>query len=367
MENRLVWINEVQFLDPKFDEFREQHQFDWAWWHKITLLDDKFKYYSFLPRFNSNSKLCPWNNHLGQDQDNYFKINTSIPAKSIENICEIRAKEFLQIMKDRQLPLMVHWSGGIDSTLVMVAILNNFPAEELKNVVVALNVSSIKENERFFIKHILGKFELVDASHWLPDRENLQNYIHVSGQYADQLFPTGRILNQDRETPGIALTPLAGVNCAWADRIIEDANCKGIILQNLGDLYWWISFNYRWAEMDLKDILELTTTYDSEQFVQYKLNHLHWFKTDDFQQWSLCNVDRSSKLSNKLYKTEFKRYIYQYDRNADYFINKPKIGSSRAKTILEPAIFGFLDNGNTVNINSPDIFKLLDAFYSKTD
>lgn len=361
----LMWLNEQQLFDSKFDDFRRTHDFDWEWWKFLAFIEP-MKYYSFLPRFadNNSIKLCPWKNHLGRKNKFDLSMLKNPVGKDIDELCNNRAKEILKLMNDMQLPIMVHWSGGIDSTVVLVSLLKNFTSEELKNVVVALNISSINENPAFFNKHVLGKFKLFDSSHWAPTVDMLSTHIHITGQYADQLFPTGKILSMERKNPGYALTPL-DKSCEWWMRpIITDAANLGINLQNVGDFYWWTSFNYRWSEIELKDILELIDFCTADTYFTYKANHIHWFNTEEFQQWSIGDYDRSTKLDIKQYKIDFKKYIYRYDRNAEYLLYKTKVGSTRSHKFKTPSIFGFLEDGSTIDIDNINSYQLLENFYT---
>lgn len=359
MENRLVWINEFQFLDSKFDDFKKNHHYNWEQWKKVAYKND---YYSFLPRFPTKEIICPWDHHLGLE----FKLDLSkkIKSKEIDEICSIRAKEILHAAQTAQLPIMIHWSGGIDSTLVVTAILKNFLSSNLKQVYIALNIDSIKENSDFFVKHILHKFKLVDSSQWILNVDTLKRFVHVTGHFADQLFPTGPIIEKEKHSPGIALSTLDNNN-ELTEIILNDAKSNGVELTNLGDYYWWIAFNYRWAEVSIRDLLELTTSVDDALYFCYKNNFIPWFNCDDFQWWSLQNYNRSEKMTAELYKQEFKKYIFEYDKNHNYYLYKQKIGSTRQKEIPRPAFFGLLDNGTSITINDSNIGILLDNFFKQ--
>lgn len=356
---RLVWVNDQQIFNNKFNKLRDSVNFDWQWWHFMAFREPN-RYLSFLPRFNSDD-LCPWSNHLGYS--NYFDLTSAVTSKTLDEILSIRSNEVLELMAARDLPLMLHWSGGIDSTLVLVSLLENFSSADLSNVFIALNISSINENPEFFLKHILGKFKLVDSSQWTPDIDTLKSFIHLTGQYADQLFPAG--FSQEQVNSGQPIIPLSKLKNDPIERIIADAIKDGVKLENLGDLHWWLNFNYHWTEIDLKDILEFVNYCDAERYSVYVKNHIHWFKTNDFQIWSLNNNDRSYKMNTKLYKTEFKQHIYHYDKNETYLINKTKQGSSRTKSVKTPTILGLLDTGETITLDHPAAEQLLFDFLKK--
>jgi PP-loop superfamily ATP-utilizing enzyme len=49
------------------------------------------------------------------------------------------------------------YSGGIDSTLVIISLLKNASEEERNNITILLSENSIGENPNFYKDHILGK------------------------------------------------------------------------------------------------------------------------------------------------------------------------------------------------------------------
>lgn len=77
--------------------------------------------------------------------------------RPFEELCNERARELLMRADALGSSIYVLWSGGIDSTLVLVSLLKNASTAQKKNIVVLLSEESIGENPRFYQEHIRGK------------------------------------------------------------------------------------------------------------------------------------------------------------------------------------------------------------------
>jgi len=117
---------------------------------------------------------------------NYFPM-PEVPAgfnKSYKEICIERAGQLIAHSKNLNKPIVILYSGGIDSTAVVISFL--LATEDTSNITIALNTASIQENPNFYYSHIRGKFNL------LPSERTLDlltgEYIMVGGEFNDQLF-----------------------------------------------------------------------------------------------------------------------------------------------------------------------------------
>ena len=107
---------------------------------------------------------------------------------SFEELCNTRARQLLDhaIATDRKLAIL--YSGGIDSTLIMVSLLKVATPEELRNhTVCVLSNISIAEKRNFFNDHIMKKVP-VESSYLFYAFLGNDKYIIVSGEGGDQLF-----------------------------------------------------------------------------------------------------------------------------------------------------------------------------------
>jgi hypothetical protein len=77
-------------------------------------------------------------------------------------VIESIADDFCQLVKHTGKTPYICWSGGIDSTSILVSILKVAPADILKDLVILCNDRSIIENTYFYYKYIDKKFKIED-------------------------------------------------------------------------------------------------------------------------------------------------------------------------------------------------------------
>src|SRR3954462_7436394 len=81
-------------------------------------------------------------------------------TKSYEEVCDGRAREILQNADTPGIRIYVLYSGGIDSTCLLISLLKQATPEQKKNIVVLMSHESIAENPRFYEEHIRGKLKV---------------------------------------------------------------------------------------------------------------------------------------------------------------------------------------------------------------
>ena len=119
-------------------------------------------------------------------------------SKTYEEICNERAIELLNKADTMKVSLCVFYSGGIDSTLVMVSLLKNATEEQKKNIVVLLSEESISENPNFYKEYIQGKLK-VESSANFPYIVGT-NALLVTGEHNDQLFGSDAVGRSEEHT-----------------------------------------------------------------------------------------------------------------------------------------------------------------------
>ena len=97
---------------------------------------------------------------------------------------------------------------------------------------------------------------------------------------------------------------------------------------NYYDFYWWYMFNVTWAGIKIRN-LEFQTNNTPESLQVYLDNFVHWFDTNNYQQWSMNNNKISIKYGTNIaeYKLVAKQYIYEFDQNEWYYKFKTKKNS----------------------------------------
>ena len=294
--------------------------------------------------------------------------------KSYEDCCEERTKELVELSRHLGKPITIFYSGGIDSTLVLISFMKYLSKEEFQSRIrVALSMESITENANFFYDYVRPNCNMINS-------DNIHNMfdgstIMVGGEHNDQLFGSDIIGNIYRVYGDFgemnktysrehALKwfknymdePTANI---WFDlldnHIKTQAPCE--VTTNF-HFWWWLNFSFKWQNVFFRMIVRINKDHRSNITHDFVRNYFHHFySTENFQRWSMLNHDLKIKDSWATYKWESKRLIYEFNRDKVYLDEKVKIGSL-VKLFLQKTMpqavtsnFEFL---NTVSLENLD-------------
>lgn len=282
-----------------------------------------------------------------------FKIYPGFEMPSLQGLsfnmtyddcCNERAQYIINKSKLLNKPITVLYSGGIDSTLVLVALMKNLNKSEYRDrVTVALSVDSIVENPNFYHKHIRGKFNIISSDNIGSLLDGAS--IVVGGEHNDQLFGSDIIGNIYRETDFSDIHKLytrefitswfvkKGLTADhannWFDvldqQIKTRAECE--VVTNY-QFFWWYNFCFKWQNVYFR-ILGVLDKNKRAMITQDFINDhfLHFYSSTSFQLWSMTNTDKKILENWESYKIESKKVIFDFNQDKDYFDNKVKIGS----------------------------------------
>tara|TARA_R110000782_G_scaffold64405_1_gene131338 strand:- start:1340 stop:2404 length:1065 start_codon:yes stop_codon:yes gene_type:complete len=269
-------------------------------------------------------------------------------SASFSETTDLRAIALQKQFGDNDLPIVVFWSGGIDSTVALAAMIKNFHTSMLDRVVVQMNEASYFENPVFFDKVIRNKIKYASSSY------EYTQYNIVNGKMADPLwvksefvelyrnFPeiTGKEIQRN---PDILINAIAEENCwrtnnlvgkesaIWYyETIIHNAKSAGYDIMDCEDFYWWWNFNFcfsheKWDLLGYEDITN-STVFNNKIYMEHVIS---WFDSKEYQLWSMNNRSNGVKIKSTLrsYKMPAKEYIYDLDNNKWYRDYKTKTGS----------------------------------------
>ena len=110
------------------------------------------------------------------------------PSASFAQICDDIGRELVARAAADGKEIQVLWSGGIDSTLVLISLLKAAEQAGRTDLLeVVLTIDSVQEYPRFFDRFIRGRLRCLPASHpvfsYLDDDKMI-----VTGEHGDQLF-----------------------------------------------------------------------------------------------------------------------------------------------------------------------------------
>lgn len=263
-----------------------------------------------------------------------------------EELCEKRARYLLDkaISTNRKLTIM--YSGGIDSTLIMVSLLKIATDKEIKDhIIVLLTQASIFENKIFFTDHIIKKCNIestFDFTHYLGN----DNYIIVTGETGDQLFGSMVIRNlyikYGKEFVHGELTyeniEKIFLNFTLDDKTLTVEEINKIItplfkiinnapikITSVYHFFWWLNFILKWQSVYTRTLAYVKPKY--EKTLKMEENYFAFFSDEEMQLWAMNNPDKLTKDDYKSYKYIAKDIIYKFDKNEDYRKNKVKWGS----------------------------------------
>ena len=278
---------------------------------------------------------------------------------SYEQVCDQRAVELLARADRLDVPLYCFWSGGIDSSCVLVSLLKHATPAQRERITVLMSEASISEYPEMYRNQIRGRLRCVPAAQF-PYLLGTKNLL-VSGEHNDQLFGSD-VIAEAIKAAGFAAVMAPYQRKLFVDFFADkmDGNravaewyvglferlkvAAPVPLKSNYDLFWWINFNLKWQNVFMRmlsfvarrNVAGMTADYVRDYYAPF-------FNTEDFQLWSLNNPDKRVRGSWRGYKWPAKDVIYDFTGDADYRDNKIKLGSLQF-LITQQAPAAFIDD-----------------------
>lgn len=275
---------------------------------------------------------------------------------SLKDLLDERAIEIYREAKKNNKKLAVMWSGGIDSTAVLVALLKNIPIDDKNIITVICDINSILENIEFYKKFISNKLECIHYKTFNMTEEFLQNYILLHGDPGDCLFgpssstyryfvdrgqhlePWKNHLNKMKELLEVPyVDPISyepGFGEWYVDKVTNNLEETGQAeyLTSIAEWWFWNYYNFKWEITCQMPFLfsrrDFSTTFSEDVLKEYAQNI--FFNTEKFQQWGYSNIKKSIPKDFTLHKKEVKQYIHEFAKDSNYLEYKSKSPSPPA-------------------------------------
>lgn len=341
----------------------------------FNLADNKFWIGSNAISFPRYGQSRIWDFHLDTDYVSCPDLSQRY-SDSFADISNARAVDIKKILQQQNRPLAVFWSGGIDSTVALSAIIKNFDQADLKNVTVFANNRSYFENPIFFHR-VIEPYGLTTVNFKNLSNTAIQSifdtYLITDGEPADKLWlATAAIQFESTYGPGLLNTPYR----AAADKFIEFLSCymnsaqaqtyyeylthniqeTDVDIVTMGDLLWWINFNFHWMNRLLIWYAQFPIK-SPDAYARYKKNYRPWYNTDAYQLWSLMDRPKSLVLDqHHLYKMPAKQYIHDLVKDSFYLNYKSKLGSAKLMEKM-PDHMVMLADGSVLDHNNPRVLE----------
>jgi hypothetical protein len=299
----------------------------------------------------------PFNEHLLDKYiiDDVYRYSSSNVRVTFSQAAIDNANKLLDSLQ----PLYILWSGGIDSTAILVSFLQT--GRSLDNVTVILNYSSITEYVLFYEQHIKTRFKiLVTEEAMLLMSFGKLDGIVISGEQADQLvgsplstfilqrMPKGSLGAKFNYENFKILCNAKGMDDqsarCWYELYSSTVDKAPRPIDTMFDLAWWHGFNFKWQKGALVMYLR----------VHKDINVQPFYSGLPFQHWS---IHYSPDLTN--IKSEVKDFVYNFTGDKIYHSDKIKHPSS---TLYYAVPAGAAVNENFEIIQQKDFS--LDNFYN---
>ena len=258
------------------------------------------------------------------------EIPVADSSLKLNEICDAKAKEIIAL----GVPVTVSWSGGVDSTAVVSALLKNGIDKSLLTV---LHAPSSKVEYPWMYKHLqdIG-INLKETDEISAAFDEVTDGVIVSGWCADQLFGSNIHL---RNLELYNLPWIDGLKQAMQDRMIRlsdksydvlnevwsaYADYVGVKVEQFCEFAWLYNFGIKWSYVSQDSKLAALKQSTRERVINF-------FEDMRFQRWSMAQFDSFREVNvnrfRKFYKRPLKQYIYEYTEDPDYLLKKGKVNS----------------------------------------
>lgn len=285
---------------------------------------------------------------------------------NINNVFDSVAENLVKSALVSNKDVYLLWSGGIDSTAILVALLRNNNREFLKRLTVVHSNDSIRENAYFYRYFIHGQIRTVDIADFLITGENYKNMLLLDGDAGNQVFGCATIYNLYYRQPDLLNQPwnqvsnlvdiIAGGSELVLDLLQESVAHAPFEISTVYDLLWWSNYNFKWDEVLHRAMYYYTQHLSPAQSRDFFKNNLfRFFEDADIQRWAIVYREQRRELAQLHPKWPVKNYIYQFDKNDLWFANKQEAPSGSKQTRATPiyrstTVIGFDCEWNPVDL-----------------
>jgi len=265
---------------------------------------------------------APWGDIIDRSgKTNYpFKVhirnkwktpNSKLKNIRLESACNSRVEE---IINKFSAPYNLYWSGGIDSTLMVISFLKRVDA---KNINVCLTNDSIKENTSFYENFIKNN------NHYFVDiRNNFPKGTNISADCGDTIWAALDHSFFFGDTKDYVFKnwqeyfELKNKDSNFLESASNFMKAAERPITTLLEARWWFYFLYKHQSKATALLI---------QHHHLDINWVSFYESSDIETWAWFNIENIIKGNNWLtYKFPAKEIIYNFDKNLDYYNNKTK-------------------------------------------
>ena len=298
------------------------------------------------PRFNRNHS--------------NFKLSPSPIYSFLPNLVNFKNLSFDDVTDNRALELQdkvssfnkvyLFWSGGIDSTVILAAILKNWNKESIQKLIIVLNKYSVEENSNMYHNYIHEKINTISTDLFFSGKANFSHdAVYVDGNVGDSVSYLC-LAEFDKMYPGYYKKPWKQnwrilieffskyqnqqYGLSMYKQIVESLEFNNLEIETINDFLWWLTFNWLHDKLLYNILWQYTPCFfsnpniDTKKFLEE--NMFQWFNSDDYQNWTVSTIGTTLRIGDDIStnKYSFKTYIFNFDNNYDYYKYKLKEAST---------------------------------------
>jgi hypothetical protein len=297
-----LFNNVLQYHGVRGDLYRWEGYDDLAQLYKINQVFSPEPWGEIVDRMGQTS--YPFQIHVRRP----WQVDPT--ATDLETACE---QEVQQIVSENPGPYNIYWSGGIDSTLVLVSFMKLVPLSSLR---VYCSGASIAENTWLYEKYIKPNLEIVDSLTSIPE-----SGVIITGDCGDTVwavidedFIFGSEVGQYIYRPWQEWFRYRNPDenfLAFAEGVMAQA---GRPIDTLLEARWWFYMLYKSQSKAV-----------SKAFLNPKVKIVNFYESTRLESWAWHNLDKIIRGSDwSSYKWPAKEIIYKFDHNRDYLNTKTK-------------------------------------------
>lgn len=377
LESKIVFYNSLDLLSESFN--------------------NKFKQYSHIPGLKLLQLMTRfWTSTVfsivDRSRQRTLPINTDIlphlelptfqkNSTSLDEICQMRARFLLDHAKFTDRKLCLLYSGGVDSTLILISFLKVASQKELDNYVyIFLSEFSRSENPKFYDDYLIPKFKNLQSSYSFHRELGSCSNIFVGGECCDQMFGSSIFAQlEERHGKTVFELPASEANIMtiflrgteknntlsfsqaaaifqFYEPIIQTCPVR---IETAYHYFWWLNFVLKW-----QSVYTRLSSHCSAEFcstLRYEDNYTMFYSSTEFQLWALNNHNRTIKGDWRSYKYLCKEIIYEFNNDIYYRDHKIKYGSL-FQILKSKNQYSVIDNAGNFYRNYPEF-----VFLQKSD
>jgi hypothetical protein len=213
--------------------------------------------------------------------------------------------------------IAVTWSGGIDSTVALVALIQTVPAARL---VVVCNQQSIAEFPSFYQEVIQPNIETITPSEWFA---RALEFFNVSGDAGDNVWGTidQSFWEKHHHTFNNSWHNWIDQSLVDIDFVEEFCTWSGVNINTVLELRTWFYLCCKWQDKTVKFYFERPGL--------SAINAIPFYSVDNtFQNWTMNNLHQIIGERWTDYKVPAKQFINNFFNDNEYLVNKTKVEST---------------------------------------